>query len=176
MTITSFLVLVVALSAAQLRGEGPQRVRPSEFKGLPAEFQRQLAEAKCMVPQASFGASQPNNVVSGEFAAPGQKDWAVLCSRGGSSSILLYWGGPAKCESSFRTLPDETFMQKGESDAAEYSRLLVVPDRTELAKRLREQKPGFTPRHDALGDAFIGKAATVLYCGGRHWTVVHEDD
>ena len=42
------------------------------------------------------------NVIKGEFAKPGQIDWAVLCSIGRVSSILVFWSGsetnPAEIE------------------------------------------------------------------------------
>jgi len=38
-------------------------------------------------------AKKPNNVIKGEFARPGQIDWAVLCSVKGVSTILVFWNG-----------------------------------------------------------------------------------
>ena len=43
---------------------------------------------RCDVPQP-HDAVEPANVVSGSFAAPGQTDWAALCTRGDSSYIMI---------------------------------------------------------------------------------------
>jgi hypothetical protein len=34
-----------------------------------------------------------HNVIKGEFSKPGQTDWAVLCSVGRVSSVLVFWNG-----------------------------------------------------------------------------------
>jgi hypothetical protein len=39
---------------------------------------------------------KPKNVIKGEFARPGQTDWAVLCSVKGVPTILVFWDGSEK--------------------------------------------------------------------------------
>src|SRR5947208_17097962 len=49
-----------------------------------------------MIPQEAFSPAntkKANNVIKGEFARPGQTDWAVLCSVKGVSTILVFWNG-----------------------------------------------------------------------------------
>jgi hypothetical protein len=67
------------------------RLPPSAFPALPAGIVRELQRRGCTIPQAYF--KTPNNVASGQFAHPGQRDWAVLCSIKGASSILVFWNG-----------------------------------------------------------------------------------
>ncbi len=92
-----------------------QRLKPEEVPGLPAEFVEKLHARGCGIPQFSGGGSAgngasnaanvgadagagagsgvlPSNVIHGEFARHGQEDWAVLCSNGRSSTIMIYWG------------------------------------------------------------------------------------
>src|ERR1700730_8470134 len=68
------------------------RLSPQSFHQLPHNIIRSLQNRGCTIPQ-EFGNSEPHNVVSGEFITRGRRDWAVLCSRKRSSSILVFWGG-----------------------------------------------------------------------------------
>ena len=72
------------------------RLPPSAFAGLPDSVARDLERRGCTVPQPWEGfATQPANVISGEFRKPGQTDWAVLCSVEGATSLLIFWNGSA---------------------------------------------------------------------------------
>lgn len=72
------------------------RLPPSRFPQLPRVVRRQLESDGCLVPQGAKEAG-PHNVVSGQFAAAGQVDWAILCSIEGQSSIRIFWGGYSSC-------------------------------------------------------------------------------
>ena len=39
------------------------------------------------------GVTVPHNVIRGEFAVTGKTDWVVLCSKGGASTVLVFWNG-----------------------------------------------------------------------------------
>ena len=56
-----------------------RRLPPSAFPQLPANLVQDLQRRGCTIPQAHHK-KQPHNVIKGEFAKPGQTDWAVLCS------------------------------------------------------------------------------------------------
>ncbi|MBZ5542923.1 MAG: hypothetical protein LAO07_04495 [Acidobacteriia bacterium] len=72
---------------------------------------KQLESRGCTIPQsAEFSA--PHNVITGEFARKAQKDWAVLCSTQGKSTILVFWGGPAKCFAELASAKDRDFVVK----------------------------------------------------------------
>src|SRR5437773_1573493 len=55
------------------------RLPPSAFPELPGNVARELQRRGCTIPQEAF-TKRPHNVVRGEFARPGQLDWAILCS------------------------------------------------------------------------------------------------
>ena len=57
---------------------------------MPANLVQDLQRRGCTIPQEHF-TKEPHNVIRGEFAKPGQTDWAVLCSINRVSSILVYW-------------------------------------------------------------------------------------
>src|SRR6266581_8821559 len=71
------------------------RLSPSAFPELPGNVVRELQRRGCTIPQEAF-TKRRHNVVRGEFARPDQTDWAVLCSVGGSSSILVFWNWSEK--------------------------------------------------------------------------------
>src|SRR5436309_8688931 len=85
-----------AQSAAERQAAAERIVRlaPVSFREPPLAVRRELESRGCRIPQLgpAFG-SHRTSVVSGHFARPRQNDWAVLCSRGDSSQVLLFWGG-----------------------------------------------------------------------------------
>lgn len=68
------------------------RLKPRAFPELPANLLRELNRRSCRIPQV-----RPYNVrecrIRGEFAGPGQTDWAVLCSKGSVTTLLVFWNG-----------------------------------------------------------------------------------
>ena len=95
--------LVFSLSVhvwAQAVGQPPSprkysvvRLQPTAFPELPRNLVTELERQGCTIPQPYT--DRRANVIHGEFATPGQKDWAVLCSTMESTSILVFWNGSA---------------------------------------------------------------------------------
>src|SRR5688572_14256134 len=115
-------VLAIALQSAQTITPAAQakaeldlavgrvpRYAPDKFAALPPTARDALNVAGCRVPQVTATGS-PQNVISGEFAAKGQRDWAALCSDGTNSQIVMVWGGPARCEDRLSALQDSDVM------------------------------------------------------------------
>src|SRR5207244_6056939 len=71
------------------------RLSPSVFPELPANLVQELQRRQCTIPQETYSKKR-SNVIKGEFAKPGQTDWAVLCSVKGDSTILVFWNGSEK--------------------------------------------------------------------------------
>jgi len=69
------------------------RLPPTAFPELPKNVVAELERRGCTIPQPYT--NRKANVVRGEFAKPGQTDWAVLCSTQGSTSLLVFWNGSA---------------------------------------------------------------------------------
>jgi hypothetical protein len=93
------LLSVVPL-AVQAQAEGdslPQRkypivrLPPTAFSELPKNLIAELNRRGCTIPQPYT--DRRANVIRGEFATPGQTDWAVVCLVHGFSSILVFWNG-----------------------------------------------------------------------------------
>src|SRR4051812_41017156 len=74
------------------QGDGVIRLKPREFRQLPATVRRDLDRRGCTVPQTTRKTAA-HNVISGAFIANGSRDWAVLCSVKGVSRVLVYRNG-----------------------------------------------------------------------------------
>jgi hypothetical protein len=68
------------------------RLPPAAFPDLPRNLVGELERRGCRIPQEEFS-KKPNNVIKGEFARPGEVDWAVLCSIKDVWTILVFWYG-----------------------------------------------------------------------------------
>jgi len=184
--ITHQIVLASLMCACSAAPNGDERIRsggeiirlpPAALSDLPAPVRILLAEESCLVPQPWSPGVPPQytNIVRGEFAVRGQYDWAVLCSRGGKSSVHLFWGGPSRCSDSLAESDDALFLQAVTPNEIGYSRVIsrVSPD--DLAQRYgRQHNPSSSatpPKfdHDALNDAFLEKASTTYYCSDTSW-------
>src|SRR6266581_8758902 len=85
----ALLIATVAPTFAQLPDELKRkfdqadkkivRLSPSAFPELPGNVVRELQRRGCTIPQEAF-TKRHHNVIRGEFAQPGQTDWAILCS------------------------------------------------------------------------------------------------
>ncbi len=146
-----------------------KRLPPAEFPELPTAFKAELEQAGCTIPQSGFDESR-NNVIHGSFGAMGQEDWAVLCSRNGTSSIFMHWGGPVQCPSERLPQSDKNFLQ-GMPEGIVFSRSIaattsyhVYPD-DDSAGVDRE----VLMDHDGIDDVFQGKGSTVWLCRGGAW-------
>lgn len=150
-----------------------ERLAPSAFPELPTAFATQLEQLGCTIPQSGY-TGRSGNVIQGSFGAPGQRDWAVLCSRNGSSVIRVYWGGRTKCPSEFGPAADKDFLQGVGDGRIGFSRGITTtdayheyPDESDTASVDRAVKL----EHDAIDDAFEGKASRVVFCRNGKWIV-----
>ena len=83
-----------------------RRLPPAAFPGLPDDLVVGLQKEGCTIPQVVH-ASEAHNIIRGEFLKPGQTDWAVLCSKERTSSILIFREGSPVKTSEIATLPDK---------------------------------------------------------------------
>src|SRR5437867_10612883 len=109
------------------------RLPPAAFPELPANLVQELQRRGCTVPQEAFSklvssdakkrnSKEPNNVIKGEFARPGQTDWAVLCSVEGVSTILVFWNGSENNPAALVPAADSNYVQGAGGDQWAYSR------------------------------------------------------
>lgn len=156
------------------------RLAPSAFPELPAPVRQDLERRGCRIPQLgeAFGKHR-SNVVSGRFARAGQRDWAVLCSRGDSSRVLLFWGGRADRVKAWESTPDIDWLQGMGADGIQYSHYVAVADSASLAAHAREFDGSLPPgrlTHDGLEVGFAGKASGITYWLDGRWYALQGAD
>lgn len=78
--------------------------------GIGSARYRELQRRGCTIQQESY-TKRANNVIRGNFARPGQLDWAVLCSINRVSSILVFFNGSEKDVQEIARMEDRTFLQ-----------------------------------------------------------------
>jgi hypothetical protein len=98
------------------------RIAPSAFPGLPENLAKEMERLGCTIPQTYT--LHPNNAVQGEYSKPGQKDWAVLCSIKGTSSILVFWNGSEKNPAELNPREDRNYLQSSSDNEIVYSRAI----------------------------------------------------
>jgi hypothetical protein len=147
------------------------RLSPTTFPWLPKNIVDYLSAHNCKVPQP-FDATEPANVISGEFMRRGQVDWAVMCSRNRTSSILIFWGGSKKKVAEIAEAPDFDFLQTIDgNDTIGFSRGISAVNRDYILQHYRWYGGPKPPHmdHQGIDDAFIGKASTVLFYHKGRW-------
>jgi hypothetical protein len=160
-----------------------RKLQPADVAGLPPEFVEKLNARGCAIPQfgdtgksATAGkpdnetAGEPTNVIHGEFARHGQEDWAVLCSKGGSSTIVIYWGKTTACPASLARLDDAHYLKRGKDKKVRYSRSIRALGESDLGERAGTA--GLKPfAHEGIDDRFVGKSSAFFYCSGGKWKI-----
>lgn len=143
-------------------------INPNQLKGVPSNVVIELKKLGCLIPQ---GILDHTNVIEGEFAIPGQKDWAALCSTKGSSHIHIFWGGPNTCPSVIAERPDKDYLYKQSSGTREYYRGLGKVGEKFIMEHYEAyggpKPPPIT--HDAIDDRWLEKASVFHYCHQGKW-------
>jgi hypothetical protein len=146
------------------------RLPPTAFPELPRRVVQELQRRGCAVPQEVF-TKKPNNVIRGEFAKPGQTDWAVLCSVKGVSTILVFWNGLGNNPVAIAPMEDRNFLQGITANEIGFSRG-ITPVRKDFIMRHYDAYGGLKPPpidHQGIDDAFIEKASVTWYFQGGKW-------
>ncbi|HTC65685.1 MAG TPA: hypothetical protein VK685_01025 [Candidatus Acidoferrum sp.] len=158
-----------------------RKLQPADVAGLPPEFVDKLNARGCAIPQfgevghAGDTTSDPTNVIHGEFVRHGQEDWAVLCSQGGSSTILIFWGKTTGCPASLARLEDAHYLKRGKDKKVRYSRSIRALGENDLGARggIAGLKP-FS--HQGIDDRFVGKSSAFFYCSEGKWKIFPAKD
>jgi hypothetical protein len=166
-------------SATSKPSEKIRRILPEDIPGLPPEFVEKLKERNCSVPQFDEGtagsSSEPNNVIHGEFAKAGQQDWAVLCSNGQTSTIVIFWGKVAPCPASLARLDDAHYLKAAAGKTMHYSRAIRGLGEEEIGERagMKTLRP---LKHQGIDDRFVGKSSAFFYCNEGKWRIFPAKD
>jgi hypothetical protein len=147
------------------------RLNPAAFTNLPQAVRTGLQARGCLIPQPST-ATRPTNVITGHFTSAQRTDWAVLCSRGGRSAILVFRGGRSKQIDEIGDATDLQYLQvvRGNGEIG-YSRRLGIAT-ANVVRHYREQNHSNEPRtinHDGIAEASEGTGSVIWYLIGRKW-------
>lgn len=149
------------------------RFAAERFAALPPTVRDQFRQMNCRVPQPSVTAGGAQNVIQGEFAAAGQRDWAALCSDGSSTQVRIVWGGPARCEDSFAARQDADTLTQPSPGVYNYSRTITTASTAQVNRLLTGSRAKLSeaPAHDGIEDT-IDRVAVAHYCAGNHWQTI----
>lgn len=146
------------------------RLNPKAFPELPENLAAALRRRGCRIPQVPMIEGR-HNVIKGEFLKPGQTDWAVLCSGGGVSSILVFWNGSEANPTEIAKAKDIDRLQSWVGDKMVFSREIDSVGRKYIMEHYRAYGGVKPPAidHQGINDIFYGKASEVLYFYRGRW-------
>lgn len=148
-----------------------KRLAPAQFVDLPVSVRTELEGRGCTIPQP-FTARRPVNVIKGRFTSAHQTDWAVLCSRQRTSSILVFRGRVRSAVAEIAAHADIESLQTIDGDrAVGYSReIAIATDRYIQDHHNRYGGPKPPPLdHEGINDLLIEKGSVVWYWYGGAW-------
>jgi hypothetical protein len=146
------------------------RLDPAAFPELPRNVVAELQRRGCTIPQVPM-ADGRQNVIKGEFSIPGQTDWAVMCSVGRVSSILVFWNGSETNPAEIAKRNDLDLLQSWGGEKIVFSRSIMPVGRKYILDHYKiyggEKPPAID--HQGINDLFWGKASEVLYFYKGKW-------
>ncbi len=149
------------------------RLPPTAFAQLPNLLITHLSRIGCSIPQASFYSKEPHNVIKGSFRRPTQIDWAVLCHRNGTTSLLVFWEGAPDESEELRKGEDRHYLQVVDGDGTiAYSHAIRVVDKDYIVEHYEAYGGTMPPEpldHEGIDDAFLEKASEVFYWHNNSW-------
>jgi len=145
------------------------RAKPDQFTNMPDKIVNHLIKIGCTIPQ-SYGSNRLHNIIWGEFAKKGQKDWAVLCSRDKTSSVLIFWGGEVTCPSEIRMSKDRIWLTNT-GERIEYARMLNPAgiDNKEILVKDRKEEKSIVAEHMGIEEISLEKGSTIYFCHNGEW-------
>ena len=160
----------IASTTASRSDQDTTYAAPSDFPKLSGAIRSELEMRGCRIPQPYEGKA-PQNLIQGEFAGSGKDDVAVLCSKQGVSSILIFWKGSAGAPAEIAPAPDINFVQVTEDGKRGFSRLIARVGKDFILRHYKDYGGATPPSldHDGIEDRFIEKGSTVHYFYSGQW-------
>jgi hypothetical protein len=164
------LVFTIAPAFASEPADRIVRLSPAAFPELPQRVARELRRRGCSIPQTAY-VKKRHNVIRGEFLKAGQTDWAVLCSAGGVSRILVFWNGSGRNPAAIAPLDDLAFLQEMRPGKWGFSRMISAVGRAFIMRHYEAYGGPKPPpiRHQGIDDAFVEKGSVTWYFYRGKW-------
>jgi len=171
------MILSAILFALFWQGQPPlvkasiRRLPPGNFRQLPSAVVESLQARKCLIPQ-TWHNETPHNVIRGSFTGADRNEWAVLCSRRGISSILVFRADSAEPVAEIAAAKDEDFQQGvDERGTLGFSREISAVGKGYILEHYKAYGGPEPPpiSHQGIDDAFVEKASVVRYFYRGKW-------
>ena len=138
-----------------------RRLAPAAFGALPRAVRAEAERRRCHVPQAHH-LDQPHNVIAGRFRGRAHREWALLCSRGGVSAVLVCRAAPPLACEELAPSADRHWLQMVGPGRIGFSRIVSKAD-------AGNRSDGVTLPHDGIDDYYEGKASVVWSWDRGQW-------
>ncbi len=145
----------------------------SSFPELPEELAALLNRRGCQIPQ-TYQAYGPENVVHASLERAGSSDWAVLCSAGGTVSLLVYFSSaPAELHLLAAAPETERLQAHGARGVLGFDWGIdsAAPQRIHQAQAGMDRRPPLED-HDALAASIINGETVYHFYAKGVWTVL----
>jgi hypothetical protein len=153
----------------------------SSFPELPGSIVNLLNRRGCVIPQ-TYAAHHPENVVHASLERSGSSDWAVLCSVGGTVSLLVFFdGGSGESETKavqqpmvLASAPESERLQAHDSSGVlgfNWGIDPASPQRVHEAQIGMEHRPARVD-HDALADSVVEHSTIYHFYVKPAWTLL----
>jgi hypothetical protein len=144
---------------------------------VPENVKKAIEDQGCAIPQ-TYIEKKPHNIIQGHFANEKSKDWAVLCSKEGKSSIFVVWEKEKPCPAILASGENKNQLQQISSKQIGFSRYLSSASKDVILKH-QQAFGGPLPKkldHQGIDDAFLEKASVTYYCEGGKWLALQGAD
>jgi hypothetical protein len=155
---------------AELLQKTVRRIGVEDFPELPSGVAEVLRSRRCTVPQPEQD-GPARNIIQGEFFTSGEKGWAVLCSSGGKSSILVFRNGNDSRPEEIAESQDDAYLVDTGQGWTAYQREISTADRKFIIGHYRAYGGPEPPPidHHGVDDSFLEKASVTWYWHKGKW-------
>jgi len=149
----------------------------SSFPDLPAELAVLLNRRGCLIPQ-TYEAHHPENVIHASLERPGSSDWAVLCSQGGTVSLLVFFSSAPAKVLVLASAPETVRLQAHDTSGVLGFNWGIDPASPEQILEAQAGLPHHPARvdHDALADSIVEGRVVYHFYLKNAWTVLEMPD
>ncbi len=145
----------------------------SSFPAIPEELAAQLRSRGCLIPQ-TYEAHHPENVVHASLERAGSSDWAVLCSEGGTVSLLVYFSSAPDKLLVLAASPETERLQAHDPSGVlgfNWGIDPASPEQVHQAQFGVEPRPAYLD-HDSLADSLVDHTTVYHFYLKNAWTVL----
>jgi len=145
----------------------------SSFPNLPPALASELDRRGCLIPQ-SYAAHSPENVVHASLESAGSSDWEVLCSAGGTVSLLVYFSSAPATVLELAAAPETERLQAHDPSGVlgfDWGIDPASPTQIQSAQTGLLHRPSLAD-HDAVADTLIDHRTIYHFYLKNAWIVL----